>query len=273
MMRDALRAARAAPEFRKALRVHFVETSPDLQSCQRQTLSGVDDVAVRWHADIDEVPAGPSIIVANEFFDALPIHQAERRATGWHERAVAIDAGGELALTVAGVPLPDLAPRLPLTAADAPAGAIFEWRCDNVASEIACRVAAGGAALIIDYGHVKSAIGDTFQAVRSHRYASPLALPGSTDLTAHVDFEALGKAAREAGARVHGPIEQGMWLKRLGIEARAAVLLANATEEAGPEIAAALLRLTGTGPDQMGSLFKVIGFSASGIIQLPGFGP
>jgi NADH dehydrogenase [ubiquinone] 1 alpha subcomplex assembly factor 7 len=273
MMKDALRAARAAPQFRRALHVHFVETSPDLQARQRQTLRGVDDVPLRWHVDIREVPAGPSIIVANEFFDALPIRQAERLATGWHERVVAVGAGGALALTVARDPLPDLVPKLPPTVGDAPAGAIFEWRCDDFAIEIARRAAAGGAALIIDYGHVKSAIGDTFQAVRSHRYASPLASPGSTDLTAHVDFEALGKAARKAGARVHGPIAQGTWLKRLGIEARAAVLLANAAEGTRPEIAAALLRLTGTGPDQMGSLFKVIGFSAQGITQLPGFGP
>jgi NADH dehydrogenase [ubiquinone] 1 alpha subcomplex assembly factor 7 len=273
MMKDALRAARAVPAFRKALRVHFVETSPELQARQRHTLRGVDDVALHWHEDIDEVPAGPSIIVANEFFDALPVRQAERRATGWHERAVGVGAGGDLVLTVVRDPLPDLASSLPPTVADAPPGAIFEWRCDNVAIEIARRAAAGGTALIIDYGHVKSAIGDTFQAVRSHRYASPLALAGSTDLTAHVDFEALGKVALEAGACVHGPIEQGIWLKRLGIEARAGVLLANATEEARPEIAAALSRLTGTGPGQMGSLFKVIGFSAPGIIQLPGFGP
>jgi len=98
-------------------------------------------------------------------------------------------------------------------------------------------------------------------------------LPGLTDLTAHVDFQALGKAAQAAGARVHGPIEQGTLLKRLGIEARAEVLQANAAEEQRPGIAAALARLIGTRPDQMGSLFKAIGFSAPGIAQLPGFAP
>src|SRR5262249_14101276 len=138
---------------------------------------------------------------------------------------------------------------------------------------IARRAAAGGAALIIDYGHARSAPGDTFQAVRSHRYASPLAAPGLTDLTAHVDFEALGKAAPEAGARVPGPVKQGTWLKRLGIEARAAVLQANATSSKRSDIAAALQRLIGSGPNQMGSLFKAIGFSARAIAQLPGFSP
>jgi NADH dehydrogenase [ubiquinone] 1 alpha subcomplex assembly factor 7 len=273
MMRDALRAARAAPEFRRAVRVHLIETSPDLQLQQRQTLSRVDDVAMHWHATIDEVPAAPSVIIANEFFDALPIRQAERRPTGWHERTVAVDASGALALTLARDPMSDLGPQLPPAVAGAPTGEIYEWRPEKFAIEIARRAAAGGAALIIDYGHVKSATGGTFQAVRSHRYANPLASPGLTDLTAHVDFEALGKAAQKAGAGVHGPIEQGTWLKRLGIEARAAVLQADAAEPKCADIAAALQRLTGTGPDQMGSLFKAIGFSAPGIAQLPGFGP
>jgi NADH dehydrogenase [ubiquinone] 1 alpha subcomplex assembly factor 7 len=273
MMKDALRAARAAPEFRRAVRVHLIETSPNLQSQQRRTLSGVDGVALRWHASIDEVPEVPSVIVANEFFDALPICQAERRPTGWHERMVAVDASGDLALTVARNPLSELGLKLPPAVAHARNGEIFEWRPDDVAIEIARRAAAGGAALIIDYGHVKSATGDTFQAVRSHRYANPLAAPGLADLTAHVDFEALGKAARAAGARVHGPIEQGTWLKRLGIEARAAVLQASAAESQRADIAATLQRLTGTGPGQMGSLFKVIAFSAPEIVQLPGFAP
>jgi SAM-dependent MidA family methyltransferase len=273
MMVDMLRATRAVPEFRRAARVHFIETSPDLRRRQRQTLSGVDDVPLSWHVTIDEVPVGPSIIVANELLDALPIRQAERRRDGWHERAVAVNAGGELTLTVAPDPLSDFPPNLPPAVAEAPVGAVFEWRTDDFATSIAHRVAAGGAALIIDYGHIKSAPGDTFQAVRAHQYASPLASPGLSDLTAHVDFEALGKAAQAAGAHVHGPTEQGIWLKRLGIEARAGVLQTNATEEQRPGIAAALRRLTGIGPDQMGSLFKVMGFSTPGIAQLPGFGP
>jgi NADH dehydrogenase [ubiquinone] 1 alpha subcomplex assembly factor 7 len=275
MMKDALRAARAAPEFRKAARAHLIETSLGLQSAQRRTLSGVDDVPLRWHGSIDDVPAVPSIIVANEFFDALPIRQAERRSTGWHERMVAVEPSGALMLTIAPNPLPDLESKLPPNAAHARIGAVFEWRPQQheIAIKIACRAAATGAALIIDYGHLKSATGDTFQAVRSHRYANPLTSPGLADLTAHVDFEALSKAAQQAGARVHGPIEQGTWLKRLGIEARAAVLQAKASSSQRADIAAAVPRLAGTGPDQMGSLFKAIGFSAPAIVELPGFTP
>jgi SAM-dependent MidA family methyltransferase len=256
-----------------AVRVHLIETSTDLQSQQRRTLSSVDDVPLHWHARFDEVPAAPSIIVANEFFDALPIHQAECRPTGWHERMVDVDASGALMLTIARDPLSGLGPKLPPAVARAGMGEVFEWRPCKFAIAIARRAAAGGAALIIDYGHVKSAPGDTFQAVRSHRYTSPLALPGVTDLTAHVDFEALGATAQDAGARVHGPIEQGAFLKRLGIEARAAVLQANAAESKRADIAAALQRLVGTGPAQMGSLFKAIALSAPAILHLPGFAP
>jgi NADH dehydrogenase [ubiquinone] 1 alpha subcomplex assembly factor 7 len=281
MMADVLRATRSQQAFRKALRVHLVETSPALQKLQCETLSVVNAppqfgpntaAPLYWHAAIDDVPDIPSIILANEFFDALPVRQAERRPDGWHERVVTVDAGDALTLTVAPDPLsgPELPP--PSTAA-APVGAIFEWRPRDAATAIARRVAAGGVALIIDYGHVKSATGDTFQAVRSHRYVSPLASPGLADLTAHVDFEALGRVAQEAGVRVHGPVEQAAWLRRMGIEVRAAMLEANASEKKSIDIAEDLLRLTGTGPGQMGALFKAIAFSSPQVTQLPGFEP
>jgi NADH dehydrogenase [ubiquinone] 1 alpha subcomplex assembly factor 7 len=286
MMQDVLRAARSMPGIRKALRVHLVETSPGLQALQRDTLSTINepapedhslhiDVPLRWHTGIDHVPAYVSITVANEFFDALPIRQAERRPTGWHERMVTVDASGALAFTVAPDPLPLSGLTLPPAVAAAPVGEIFEWRSTDAVTAIARRAAAGGAALIFDYGHIRSATGDTFQAVRSHRHANPLASPGLADLTAHVDFEALGKAARDAGARVHGPVEQGIWLKRMGIEARAAILAAccGASDPNSDDAHAAFDRLTGTGPGQMGALFKVIAFSAPEIAQLPGFEP
>jgi NADH dehydrogenase [ubiquinone] 1 alpha subcomplex assembly factor 7 len=285
MMADALRAVRTVPAFRKAVRVHLIETSPDLAMRQRRTLAGIADVMLRWHATLEEVPEGPAIILANEFFDALPVHQAERRATGWHERAVAINAGGELAFTAAAAPLAGFEARLPAAVRNAPVGAVFEWREDRFARDIARRAiaggsrgageagGAGGAALVIDYGHVTSSIGDTFQAIRSHRYASPLTLPGLTDLTAHVDFEALARTARQAGARVHGPVEQGTFLKRLGIEARAAALQRGLPEAERGAITAALERLIGPGPAGMGALFKAMAFSAPQIEDLPGFAP
>src|SRR5262249_8140504 len=273
MMGDALRAARAAPGFHSAVCVHLIETSADLQSQQRTTLSSVDDGPWHGHHGIEEVPPAPSIIVANEFFDALPIRQAERRPTGWHERMVAVDASGALTLTIARNPLCNLGPKLPSAAVRAGIGGIFEGRAQECAAAVARRAALGGAALIIDYGHIKSATGDTLQAVRSHRYASPLALPGMTDLTAHVDFEALGAAARDAGARGHGPSEQRTLLKRVGIEARAAAVRPNPTEQTRTDMAGPLRRFPGAGRDKMGSLFKAIASAAPAIPCLPGFAP
>ena len=273
MMHDALRAARAAPEFRRALRVHLIEVSPALRQCQAETLRDVGDVPVRWHATLAEAPSGPAIVLANEFFDALPVHQAERRPTGWHERQIAVNAGDELAFTLAPEPIAEFERHLPGAVSKAPVGTIFEWRTDRLATDLASRVRADGVALVIDYGHAESAAGDTFQAVRSHRYASPLAMPGRTDLTAHVDFAALATAATAAGARTHGPVEQGVWLKRIGIEARARTLASAVAEDKRPRIAADLARLVGTGRTDMGALFKAMAISAPHVTRLPGFRP
>jgi SAM-dependent MidA family methyltransferase len=271
MMLDALRAARAVADFRRAARVHLIEVSPALQQRQVETLRGIHDVPVRWHKTLGEAPLGPAIILANEFFDALPVNQAERRPSGWHERRITVNAGGELAFTVAPEPLEGFKANLPPSVAKAPVGEVFEWRSDQWATDLAVRVLGGGAALVIDYGHARSSTGDTFQAVRSHRFASPLGMPGRTDLTAHVDFAALARAARATGARIHGPVEQGVLLKRLGIEARALALQAIAPEDKRAGIAAALMRLVGTGRANMGTLFKAMAISAPRSGDLPGF--
>jgi NADH dehydrogenase [ubiquinone] 1 alpha subcomplex assembly factor 7 len=271
MMLDVLRAARAVADFRRAARVHLIEVSPALQQRQGETLRGVQDVPVRWHKTLGEAPLGPAIILANEFFDALPINQAEKRPTGWHERRITVNAGGEFAFTVSPEPLEGFKANLPPSVVKAPVGEIFEWRSDQWATDLAERVVGGGAALVIDYGHARSSTGDTFQAVRSHRFASPLGMPGRTDLTAHVDFAAMARAARAAGARIHGPVEQGQLLKRLGIEARARALQAAAPEDKRAGITEAMMRLVGTGQANMGTLFKAMAISAPRSADLPGF--
>jgi NADH dehydrogenase [ubiquinone] 1 alpha subcomplex assembly factor 7 len=272
MMADALRAARALPAFQSALQVHLVETSPQLVRRQRATL-GELDVPIHWHQNLAEVAEGVAIILANEFFDALPVHQAVKGVGGWHERLVGLDDGGRLAFAVAPTPSPPIAARMPRRLdAEATPGAIFEWRCADGMHALAARVANEGAALIIDYGQAESALGDTLQAVRGHRYAEVLAAPGEADLTAHVDFTALRAAAEHAGARVHGPVGQGVLLRRLGIETRAARLKAAAPTKAAA-IDAALARLTAPGPTGMGTLFKALALSAPQLGPLPGFDP
>ena len=229
MMADALRALRVLPPLYQALSVHLVEINPVLREKQQATLSGVRNI--NWHDSIDEVPEGPAIILANEYFDVLPIHQVVKRETGWHERIVEIDDDGKLAFGAAR--RADAALRGAAAAAGARRAGRRDLRmaarCRDHEDRHAGVRDQGGAALIIDYGHLRSDAGDTFQAIARHSFADPLKNPGQADVTAHVDFQALARAAEDVGARVHGPVTQGEFLKRLGIETRAVTLMAKAT--------------------------------------------
>jgi len=222
---DALRMLRAAGFSGE---VHLVETSPVLRELQKQALPDA-----HWHESIGQLPAKPLILVANEFLDALPV----RQHVAGIERCVLVAAGG-LAFDRDG----EIVETSPA-------------RDEAVAAIATCLAAKGGAAIFIDYGHGRSAPGDTLQAVRGHAFSPVLANPGEQDLTSHVDFEALADSARDAGAAVTPVIAQGEWLLRLGIEARAQSL-SRANPERAADIQSALDRLTAS--EQMGSLFKVI---------------
>ena len=269
MMADALRALRVVPPLYQTLSVHLVEINPILRQKQKAALSGARDV--NWHTTIDEVPEGPAIILANEYFDVLPIHQMVREETGWHERVVELDSSGTLEFGIAEEPSPRFDVLLPPSVRAAPVGAVFEWRPDAQIMKIAARVRdQDGAALIIDYGHMQSDIGDTFQAIARHSFTDPLKAPGQADVTAHVDFQALARAAEDVGAAVHGPVTQGQFLRRIGIETRAVTLMAKASPEVSEDISGALNRLVGGGRSGMGSMFKVLGISAPRLTSLPG---
>jgi NADH dehydrogenase [ubiquinone] 1 alpha subcomplex assembly factor 7 len=271
MMNDMLRAAYVMPDFRKALAVHLVEMSPLLRHRQKQIL-GKLDIPTAWHDTLVEVPEGPAILVANEFFDALPVNQAVKQEDGWHERTVGIDAAGALAFELRPDVLKAFDQTLPPKVRSGEVGAIYEWRGDGMAIEIGRRVVRdGGAALIIDYGHTESMIGDTLQALRGRRMADPLAAPGLADVTAHVDFQALGAVGESIGARVHGPIDQATLLHRLGIEQRAGNLKKTAAADKAAAVDLAHGRLTAGGPTGMGTMFKAIGLSSPSITALPGF--
>ena len=223
---DALRVMRSAG-FAGA--VHLVETSPILREAQKEAVPGA-----RWHESIDDLPGRPLLLVANEFLDALPINQFVNGT----ERRITVAAGG-LAFDRDGETV-ELSPAR-------------EQAVRAVANHL---VKHGGAALFIDYGHLRSGRGDTLQAVRGHRFAPVLADPGEQDLTSHVDFEVVERTALEAGAAVTPLTNQGEWLKRLGIDARAAAL-SRSNPERVDAVQAALHRLTAA--DAMGELFKVIG--------------
>ncbi len=270
LMHDALRAARVMPGFREALVLHLVEISPALQTVQQRRLASLD-VPILWHGALADVPSGPSILVANEFIDALPVHQAVKQADGWHERVVDVEADGHLCIGAAREPLPHFEASMPRALRGAPEGAIYEWRADDIALELGRRMRDEGAALIIDYGHAHFGLGDTLQAVVGHSFTDPLRAPGKADLTAHVDFEALAQCAESMGARIHGPVRQRDLFLRLGIEQRAAMLKAKAPREKAADIDSALSRLIADGARGMGELFKAIAIAAPRLGALPGF--
>jgi SAM-dependent MidA family methyltransferase len=270
MMVDALRAAKAVPAFRRALSVHLVEISPTLERIQQRTLSGLD-VPIVWHKGLVDVAEGPAIIVANEFFDALPVHQAVKRTDGWHERVIEVDGDSKLVFGLAYDALPHFEQVLPKTVREAPVGALYEWRTDHTILEISRRVVRdGGAALIVDYGQAQSYVGDTLQAVSNHAFTDPLNAPGTADLTSHVDFQALADTAESMGAAVQGPVAQGIFLRRLGIDARTAALRNTAARDKLAELEAAYTRLTGGGPSGMGELFKAMAVTHPKVGPVPG---
>lgn len=270
MMRDALRAAKVLPKFRQALSVHMVEISPTLEQLQRNSLSD-SDLPLFWHRNLLDVPEGPSIILANEYLDALPVHQVVKQSDGWHERVIGLNANGNFALGLAPDALPQFDRFLPKKIKDAPIGAIFEWRNDIHAFDIARRVRENGAALFIDYGHIESDVGETLQSVNEHAFADPLSAPGAADITAHVDFFIFGQAAESMGTVVQGPVTQAQFLRELGIDARADALRRGASTEQAANITAAVARLTEAGRTGMGELFKVMALRDPKLGPLPGF--
>lgn len=266
LMADALRAAGAAPEFLQALDVHLVEASEVLVERQRETLAA-SGKPVTWHTSLDEIPPGPAIFIANEFFDALPVRHYLKTPKGWRERLVGLDPEGELAFGLSE----EIEPYIKAKAED---GSILEIgaAAQRLMTQIAARIVTqNGAALVVDYGYVRTAFGETLQAVKAHQFVDPLAEPGLADLTTHVDFSALARAASSANALVHGPVEQGAFLRELGIAQRADMLKRDATPEQAEQVDAALTRLAGGGAEDMGALFKVLAVTRRSVKEAPGF--
>ncbi|SDX13181.1 class I SAM-dependent methyltransferase [Allgaiera indica] len=265
LMADILRATRGVPGFHAALRLHLVEASPRLRAAQAQALG---QAAPEWHDSAQSLPEAPLYLIANEFFDALPIRQFQRAGSAWRERLVGLDTGGGLRFGLSDTVAPAaLARRLE----DTQEGDLIETcpAAVPVMHAIEARLCArGGAALIIDYGGWHS-LGDTLQALRARESDPPLAHPGEADLTAHVDFEALRLAAPRLAAS--GLTEQGAWLARLGIGQRAEILAQRLSGPALEAHRAATRRLTAV--EEMGRLFKVLGLARPGQSLPPGLEP
>ncbi len=261
LMADALRAiGRAAPDFRAAVRLHLVERSERLRAIQKERLEG----AV-WHDSIATLPTeAPLLLVANEFLDALPIAQFEKLADGWVLRRVTAQGHFDRSVGANLAFIPD-------TLRNAAPGSVYErnFAAEQLAADLAARIGRqGGAALILDYGYEGPVLGDTLQAIHQGRFADPLATLGEADISAHVDFGAVRMAAGRH-ALVAGPVAQGEYLQRLGIDQRAETLRRGASIERAAAIEAARVRLTA--PAAMGALFKALAIHAPGWPAPAGF--
>lgn len=271
LMADILRTAKVAPEFLADLEVVLIEASPALQQVQAEKLRGLG-ADLSWQAQFDDsLSDRPLFLVANEFFDALPLRQYVRTERGWCERMVTV-LNDQLTFAVAPVPAPRAA--IPQDREKAPIGGVYETSPASTAlvEEIARIISAkGGAALIIDYGYGEAGgFSETLQAVSGHRFAESLAEPGENDISAHVDFAALAGAGKRGGAHVCGPVTQGLFLANIGITERAEQLM-----KSNPDSARSLLSTTERliGNDQMGTLFKALAVVPPAISDVAGFPP
>ena len=278
LMSDALRAMSLVPQFVQSIEVHFVETSKALRKVQKELIEGQAKEQGRalpelfWHDDFSTVPQGPSFLIANEFLDALPIRQFQMKGGQWFERVVTLDETGAFAYGLADAPLQDL-DILPPVHQEAGEGAFVEFcpAMRELVAQIGKRAQSHPfAGVLIDYGYAKPALGETFQAIRDHKFTDPLQEPGLADVTAHVDFSRLCALAKGQGLAVSGPVTQRDFLIALGVRERAAQLM-----QGMENMMAAHQFITGfqrlIDHDKMGDLFKVAGLSGMGQPVLPGF--
>ena len=258
LMQDALRATQRLDGFRAAASITLVETSEPLREQQAARVAEAE-----WAAHIEDAPPGPSLIIANEFLDCLPIRQFYRGEDGWHEKLVGLNETDQLTF--------GLSTALPAPESEDDLGAVREIApgLESIIYEIERRLhEAPGRALIIDYGYVQAEGADTLQALKRHKKADPLETPGEADLTAHVDFGHIARLAHDAGLAVHGPTTQGAFLRGLGIDVRADAL-ARANPAHAERLSRELRRLTHD--DEMGALFKVICLSSPNLPPPAGF--
>lgn len=266
LMADALRAARLDPDFLHAVDLVLIEPSPPLRAAQARMLAD-SDVHPRWVSALDRIETdAPVILIANEVLDCLPARQFVRTQDGWAERRIGVDDDGGLTFGLVKITGGFRRPAFPVEP-----GQTVEISEQQAAfgRDLGTLVkAAGGAALLIDYGRAKPEAGDTLQALKRHRKVDPLETPGEADLTQWADFPTVLEAAVHAGADVTGCRSQGEFLRRLGIEHRAAALRAG-RPDAAATIDRQLNRLVGD--DQMGTLFKACAIFSPRSLEAPGF--
>jgi len=272
LIQDVLRSMKVVPGLLDAVKLHLVEMSPVLRRIQEERLK--DFGKPMWHnqiADALEFAGGkPILLIANEFFDALPVRQFEKADTSWHERLIGVDHKDNLCFQLAALPTSDQ--MIPPAHHQAENASIVEICAigENILKDIAGYIKINsGAALIIDYGHVAHGTGDSLQALKGHDYTNILTNPGDADLTTHVNFQRLKEIAQNIDVKIYGPITQASFLNAMGIDARSQMLSRKATAEQKQDIQAARRRLTEA--SQMGNLFKVMALTGDSLREISGF--
>lgn len=262
LLQDALRATSKINNFHKSLRLFMLESNETLCAMQKEKLREFNPV---YLDDIGDLPEEPTIVIANEFFDAMPIYQMVQPSANdldaWSERKIGMDGDNLVFVNIPSIPCAENE-KVIIREFSPVSSVLVHFLAEHVAKN-------GGAGLIIDYGYVSPSGFSTLQAVSGHRRAEVLENPGEVDLTAHVDFAAIGKEALSAGAQVLGPTGQGEFLRAMGIEIRAEILQRQALPLEAEEITSALSRLTDE--TQMGELFKAICFADPSLRGIPGF--
>jgi NADH dehydrogenase [ubiquinone] 1 alpha subcomplex assembly factor 7 len=243
LMKDLWRATAKVPGFHAAAETHFVEISPVLREAQKQSVDNA-----QWYESVEKLPFRPSIVIANEFFDAIPIRQFEQQDGKVYERVIGLT---DHELSFALLPSQKANPFL--------SDGVFEDSAarSGVAFTLGHLIKEnGGAGLIIDYGHRKSALGDTLQALKAHTPRSLLETPGQADITSHVDFEELARAFQSAGVAVNELLTQGEFLNHMGLAIRTEALARTLRFREHDQFVAASKRLADD--VEMGQLFKVL---------------
>ncbi len=260
LMQDMLRACSHMPTFHESVCVVMMESSPKLRRFQQATLKNIHP-RISWQDTLDDLPELPIMLIANEFFDALPVRQYVKTPQGLKEKMVSIDESGNLSFTIKEM-------GIQLVKGGAYSGDEIVVESSPETRAVITRIAHhmrqfGGAGMIIDYGYTGGSRGNTLQAVKKHGFHPVLENPGEADITAHVDFDMLQETLEEQGISTYGPVEQGTLLQRLGAELRAEMLLRDASPDQQDQIVSGLTRLMA--PHEMGELFKALAFSSEDI--------
>lgn len=269
LMADALRATRHVPDFHDALIITMVESSPNLRRFQQATLSS-HHPRISWQPNLDNLPDMPTLFVANEFFDALPIRQFVKTADGLRERCVHINPDTDMLEFM----VDDMGISLVKGGTHHQQGDEVIVESCPAARQICAHMAEhiheyGGAGIIIDYGYLGESRGNTLQAVKQHGFWNPLEQPGVADITAHVAFDDLSDVFSQADIATSPIATQGEFIESIGGEMRLEALMLEADAAQKEALYTGYQRITEA--SQMGELFKVLGVCSDDSINMPGF--